>query len=90
MPVESIRRLFAVHRRFSRCADMHQVPCPPTLSPYGVEEILVRTAEIEFPGLAEQAESQQRLFEAGQGLGAFLEGSVDIVTRTLVRSAFGP
>src|SRR6266545_4650323 len=68
---------------------MHQVSRPPTLSPDRVEEVLVRTPEIEFLGLLQQPECQQRLFEAGQGLGAFLEGSVDVVARNLVRSAFG-
>src|SRR6266516_583931 len=68
---------------------MHQVPGPPTLSPDRVEEVLVRTTEIEFFGLVEQAECQQRLFQAGQGLGALLEGSIDVLARGLVRSALG-
>ncbi len=49
----------------------------------------MRTAKIEFPGLVEQAKCQQRLFEAGQGLGTFLVGAVDVLARGLVRSAFG-
>ena len=68
---------------------MYEVPSPPTLSPDRVEEVLVRTAEIQFLGLLEQPDSQQRLFEAGQGLGTFLERSVDVAARGLVRSAFG-